>query len=153
MEARTGDRSELNYKTYLEERQALVAAELDQSRQFDRHILYLAAGSFGLSLLFVQRFAPILACPALVFLLAGWVAFTASMGCTLTSFLVSTAALKRQREILDGWLDEAENGQSSANSKQNPLALKVTVLNVVALVLFLVGAGSLIGFVIVSVVT
>ncbi|MFC2008625.1 hypothetical protein ACFLUT_01025 [Chloroflexota bacterium] len=146
-------RETADYETYLEERRALVGAELDQARQFDRHILYLAAGSFGLSLLFVQRFGSDLSGCAVAFLLLGWMAFCASIGCTLTSFLVSTAALKRQRELLDEWLDEAENKRATADSKQNPLAHTVTVLNVASLVLFLLGAGSLIGFAIANLVT
>jgi hypothetical protein len=45
----------LKYKTYLEERKLLVSAEIEGSRLFDKTIITLAAGVFGLSLAFIKQ--------------------------------------------------------------------------------------------------
>lgn len=40
--------NDLKYKVYLEERKSLIDAEREGSRLFDKAILTLAAGAFGL---------------------------------------------------------------------------------------------------------
>ncbi len=43
------------YEVYLDERKSLINTELEQARHFDKYILTLAAGTFGLSLLFMNQ--------------------------------------------------------------------------------------------------
>ncbi len=47
--------NDLKYKVYLEERKLLVDAVREGARSFDKTILALASGAFGLSLTFIRQ--------------------------------------------------------------------------------------------------
>jgi hypothetical protein len=97
-----GDKNEaLGYKVYLEERNLLVDAAREGARSFDKAILTLSAGTFGLSLAFIKQIASVIQPGALCFLLASWTFLALSMLMTLISFLTSQSACTRQIEILE----------------------------------------------------
>ncbi|MDD5014531.1 MAG: hypothetical protein PHW73_05450 [Atribacterota bacterium] len=50
----------LNYKIYLEERKLLVDASRESAQSFDKTMLVLASGAFGLSLTFIRQIFPII---------------------------------------------------------------------------------------------
>ena len=50
--------TDTGYEVYLEERKSLVTALLEQTRSFDKYVLTLAGGTFGLSFLFIKQIVP-----------------------------------------------------------------------------------------------
>lgn len=89
------------YENYLDERKALLTAELEQAKLFDKYILTLASGSFGLSLLFIRQITPQPEAGTIWLLSFAWIAFGLSILSTLASLLLSQQGFSRQREILD----------------------------------------------------
>ena len=135
--------SESVYNVYIEERKQLFKASLDQSKSFDRHILTLSAGAFGLSLLFIRQIVPEPARESLYLLICAWCAFAFSIFLTLLSFLFSQKACFRQMEILDKWLES--HGQPNERDK-NVFASATTMLNWLSVIAFIAGAVMLIIF-------
>lgn len=81
------------------EREWLVKADYDASRDFDKAIMTLAAGALGLSIAFVHDLAPR---PEAVPLLAiAWLMFAGSLLAILLSFLFSQSALRREITAID----------------------------------------------------
>jgi len=135
--------SEAEYQTYREERKVLQDALLDQSRSYDKFILTMAAGTFGLSFLFVQQFASEPKVGTMTFLISAWSSFAVSILTTLLSFLLSQKACLRQIEILDKWLGRNFKG------KQEPINVYTTItqwLNWLSMVAFVSGVILLIIF-------
>jgi len=107
---------EAEYQMYREERKTLLEALLDQSRSFDKYILTMAAGTFGLSFLFIQQITPEPKPETMVFLITAWGSFAASILTTLLSFLLSQKACLKQIEILDSWcIQEGEERPEPVN--------------------------------------
>ena len=105
-----------NYEVYHEERKSLINAELEQARHFDKYILTLAAGTFGLSLLFITQIAPQPESGTIWLLVTAWIFFGASILSTLISFLFSQEACSKQREILVEWYkDNTEHKEEIKN--------------------------------------
>jgi len=134
---------EKKYKVYLEERKSLIDAELEQARHFDKYILTLAAGSFGLSLLFIKQIAPQPATGTIWLLVSAWVVFGASILSTLISFLLSQEACSKQRKILADWYKE--NTERKEEIK-NVFAAWTKGLNWTSMSLFIIGVVFLIIF-------
>lgn len=121
------------YSRYLDERKALVQAELEGARGFDKYLITLAAGALALSMTFVHTIAPE---PKHGVLLSfSWFLFALALVLMLSSFLASQHAYRRQRDILDA-LYEAD---ASSKSVKNAAAVIVDFLNVGALILFVLG--------------
>ena len=137
------DHSEAVYQTYRDERKSLQNALLDQSRSFDKYVLTLAAGTFGLSFLFIRHIAPEPSTNTMALLVTAWCFFAISILMTLLSFLASQQACLRQIEILDFWLHQrSEEKPESAN-----VFTKVTRrLNWLSMVMFMSGVALLIIF-------
>ena len=89
------------YKVYLEERKSLIDAKREASRLFDRAILTLAAGAFGLSLTFIRQISPTIQSGTLFLLICAWAGFCISLLSTLISFLTGQSACSRQIKILE----------------------------------------------------
>jgi len=134
---------ETKYKVYLEERKSLIDAELEQTRHFDKYILTLAAGTFGLSLLFIKQIAPQPATGTIWLLVSAWAAFGASILSTLISFLLSQEACSKQRKILAEWYKE--NTERKEEIK-NVFAAWTKGLNWTSMSLFIIGVVFLIIF-------
>lgn len=133
-----------DYEVYLGERKSLVNTLLDQSRSFDKYILTLAGGTFGLSFLFIKQIVPQPIHNTLSLLIAAWSCFGASILVTLLSFLFSQAACLKQIEIIENsWFSKITN-----NAKTSPnIYNKITVwLNWISMVLFVSGVVLLIVF-------
>lgn len=126
---------------YVEERRALVDAEREAAQSFDKFMVTLSAGAFGLSITFVRELTNN---PQSLWLLrSAWGAFGLSLCAILASFLLSQAALRRQRAILD----EIEQGQEDdAREKKNVPATITNLLNWISIALFVCGATALIAF-------
>ena len=137
---------DLRYKVYLDERKALVDAEREGARLFDKAILTLTAGAFGLSLAFIRQVVPEIKCGTLFLLIAGWTGFSLSLLSTLISFLASQSACSRQRKILE--LEYIDN-RDTQKEKNRP-ARWTKRLNVSSIAFFILGLIFLTLFVILN---
>jgi len=134
---------EARYQAYCEERRHLQDALLDQSHSFDKYLLTMAAGTFGLSFLFIQHIVPEPKADTMRFLMAAWGAFAGSILITLISFLLSQKACLRQIEILGRWLGrrseelhEPVNVYTKITQWFNWLSMAVFVSGVALLITF-----------------
>lgn len=125
------------YKTYIQERNSLISSELEQTKQYDKYILTLASGAFGLSLLFITNIAPIPKDETIGFLVTAWAAFGASILSTMLSFLSSFAAFTKQRQILNLWYKK--NTPLMDKELKNQWATCTKTLNIVSVGLFMAG--------------
>lgn len=124
----------LEREAYLEERKMLVEAEGEASQSFDKTLVTLSAGAFGLSLAFIVQIAP--KPVALWWLYSAWGALISSLLSVLLSFLMSQYGFRRARDILDT-LYETRNQESN---RWNTIT---STLNVLSIVAFVVGVVSL----------
>jgi len=134
--------NDLEYKVYLEERKLLISAEREGARQFDRAILTLAGGAFGLSLTFIRQIAPQPKSGTILMLIGAWVSFSASLLSTLISFLTSQSACSKQREILE----KEYFGSSNDDQEKNMPAIWTRRLNWFSIVAFIFGVLFLASF-------
>ena len=124
----------LSEDIYLSERASLIEEERQQSRLYDRGILTLTAGAFGLSFFVLQQINQ----PKELWLIGGgWFGFGLSLVLTMISFLTSQDAYRKQVDILDS-VQKSENEQCSDES--NPLSNITSCLNWGSLFFFAVGA-------------
>jgi len=123
-----------------EERRLLIEGERIGSQQFDRAILNLSAGALALSITFLER---VLQQPwqHTRVLAAAWVGFCTAIIFTLSSFLTSQSAHRKQLEILEGLLA----GEESV-LQRNSLAVWTQCLNIAAAVAFVTGTIVLLVF-------
>lgn len=125
------------------DRRWTLSALLDQSRSFDKYILTLAAGTFGLSLIFIQQIAPHPRDGTVGFLVGAWVLLGTSILFTLLSFLFSQASCQKQIDILDGII----TGNIDQNNLPCNVFRAITVwLNWLSMSTFLVGVALLMFF-------
>ena len=128
------------YQVYLDERKQLIDAERETAQQFDKAILTLAAGALALSITFITQIAPHPKSQSIYFLIVAWVLFSFSILSTLISFLISQAACRRQREILDQDISEKEhkikNNAADWTNRLNYLSIAFFILGIVFLIIF-----------------
>jgi hypothetical protein len=123
------------------EREWLVKADYDASRDFDKAIMTLAAGALGLSIAFVHDLAPH---PQAVPMLAvAWLMFAGSLLAILLSFLFSQSALRREITAID---------QSTVLATPGGTPGKVTFcLNISGAAFLILGVVSLVVFAMINV--
>ncbi|MGB7581754.1 MAG: hypothetical protein WBL85_04825 [Sedimentisphaerales bacterium] len=149
-EANPNEKSDLKYKVYLEERKFLVDAEREQSQSFDKAILTLAGGAFGISLTFIKDIVSNHEPVQLPWLILAWICFIVSMLSTLISFLTSQKACATQREILEAlYCDE----QDKKSNHENTAAERTSWLNWFSISTFIMGTIFLAIFSIVNLMT
>ena len=130
-------------EAYLRRRNFLIDVEREASRHFDKYVLTLAAGTFGLSLLFVERIAPHPKDGTEWLLIAAWVAFGVSILSTLISFLSGQESCSKEIEILDG---KYRGDIKDEKEIKNKFVTWPKWLNRVSMFLFIVGVIFLITF-------
>jgi len=137
---------DFKYKAYLEERKSLVDAKREGSRLFDKAILTLTAGAFGLSLTFIRQIVPSIKPETMFILIFAWIGFCISLLSTLISFLTSQSACLRQIEILEAeYLDDLSN-QDKKNNFENKASDRTGRLNVISISAFIIGVIFLVIF-------
>ena len=137
------DETKVEHEAYRKRRDFLIDVGREASRHFDKYILTLAAGTFGLSLLFVERIAPHPKDGTEWLLIAAWVAFGASILSTLISFLLGQESCSKEIEILDGkYRGDIKDGKEI----KNRFLTWIKWLNRVSMILFIVGVVFLIIF-------
>jgi hypothetical protein len=117
---------------YLDERRLLVEAELAQSQTLDKALLTLSSSALVISLTLAERFLSKNG-DHTTWLIFAWCFFGGATICTVISLFTSQTALRCQRDILD-----AKHCNSNTN-KINRWATATSLLNIVALVLFVAG--------------
>jgi hypothetical protein len=124
----------IDEETYREHRRILIDGQGQAAQDFDKYLVALSAGAFGLSLAFIRQIAPD---PVMLWsIITAWIAFGLSLLAILTSFLISQSAFQRAVEILD-----KQNEEDIEDS--NKLDSVTTGLNVVSIVSVVVGVASL----------
>lgn len=131
------------YEAYVKRRHFLIDVGREASRSYDKYILTLAAGTFGLSLLFIERIASDPVGQTKWFLITSWIAFGASILSTLLSFLLGQESSLKEIEILDNKYSKAIKED---NKTKNIFITWTKWLNRVSMVLFIAGVILLITF-------
>jgi hypothetical protein len=90
---------EQKYQLFLEERKLLIDAEREGSRTFDKAILTLASGAFGVSIVFLKDIVPHPFSNTFCLLGASWFFFALSLVIILFSFLSSQLACRIQIDV------------------------------------------------------
>ncbi len=137
--------SDKDYDGYLQERKTLLAAEQDYAKSFDRWVITLAGGALGLSIAFLKDIAGPKATDV-AWLVAAWILFGLCICALLVSMLVSQSGHEAFRAVLDeeatkdvpGFWLRVRKGQ-----KHRWESTAIAVLNVVAIVTFVIGVISL----------
>jgi hypothetical protein len=133
----------LRRETYLEERRSLADGEKESSDQFDKNILTLAGGALGISVVFLEKIAPKPLAETLIWLYGSWGAFVLCLLITLSSFLTSQHAYRRQIKILEAEIFPEHSGIAAG---KNPWAQATRILNWSSIAVFILGIGMLLLF-------
>jgi len=129
----------LKYKVYLEERKSLVDAVREGARSFDKTILALASGAFGLSLTFIRQISPNIR-PEIVFLLIyAWIGFCISLLSTLISFLTSQSACLKQIKTLEAEYLNSQSDHDKKDNLKNMASVCTWWLNILSIFAFIIG--------------
>jgi hypothetical protein len=113
---------------------------------FDKSMLTLSSGALGVSLVFIKDIVPLGHAVWVCLLLISWVAFALCIVVTVVSFLLSIAALKHHRDLLDEMYRtknyELEKNQTSgwntAVWMSTRLALALFLLGLVLTMVFVI---------------
>ena len=130
---------DFKYKVYLEERKSLVDAEREGSRSFDKAILTLAAGAFGLSLTFIRQIVPNIESGTIFMLICAWVGFCISLFSTLTSFLTSQSACLKEIGILELKYFGNHSDRDKKANIENKASDWTERLNILSIFTFIIG--------------
>ena len=121
-----------------QERKLALEAEYSDAEHYDRWLITLASGSFGISIAFIRYIAPSPTCISKWFLGLAWIFLLLSILATLSSLQFSQLGFRRYREILDN----KQIGRDPQD-ESNRHADTVKVLNWASLILFILGAVML----------
>ena len=133
------DNENLKYKMYLEERKILVDALREGARSFDKTILVLASGAFGLSLTFIKQISPNIKAETVSLLVYAWGGFCISILSTLISFLTSQNACSKQIQILEAEYLDNQNTCTKETTRKNKVAVFTYRLNILSILSFVAG--------------
>lgn len=118
----------------LAERKLLIELEHESIRSFDKAMLTLSGGALGLSIAFIRQIAPLPKSKCLLSI--AWISLILALTVTSLSFLFSSEAMSRQRE-----LNEKPNQE-----QPNPWNRWITVLNYFSIGFFIFGMIFLVLF-------
>jgi len=119
-------------RAYLKYRDSLQKAEQESMRSFDRGILTLAAGAFGLSIATLGVIPP--SSPhATPRLLVAWGLFGLALAAILTAFLTAQAASRSLAATIDRAVQLAPESWRSAKSRWISVSLALNVLSIASL--------------------
>jgi hypothetical protein len=117
----TADKTEEERKRiYVSTRQDLLNRNLSNSEKYDNAILTLSTGVLGISMAFIKDIVPLNRADYVPLLKISWCLFGAAIISTLTSFLVSQLAIKRQLEYAEKYYLDSQ--EEYLNKKNRPAA-------------------------------
>ncbi len=131
------------HEAYRRRRNFLIDVGREHARYFDKYILTLAAGTFGLSLLFVARIAPQPEAGTTWLLVTAWATFGTSILSTLISILLTQEASLKQIKMLD---ERYKKHDPKEGKTKNVFATCTRILNWASMSLFIIGVVFLIIF-------
>lgn len=129
-------------REYMDLRKVYMAGEQQAYDDFDKAMLTLAGGAFGLSVLFVQQFAPN---PIMTWLLfTAWCCFIISLLATMISFMTSQKAFRKSIDNLDRIysFNESEDIKHASNDviDDDPNDVMTERLNIASIIFFIIGS-------------
>jgi len=134
------DSAKERYSRYLRTREWYIDRQQNQWEQFDKHLLYLAAGSFGISFSFISNIVkkPL---PEYAWLLVlSWFLMALSIFSTLFSFISSHHAFSKTIDILDTEeINGRKDGKEIKHILKIPYANLTLNLNRCSLLFFILG--------------
>lgn len=104
--------------------------------QFDKYILLLAGGSFGVSFAFIQQVVPKPDDSSVPFLIGAWVNFGVSILSTLISFIFSQKACKRAISIKRTKCEDVSNSWADSTQALNWTSMVFFILGISCLIIF-----------------
>lgn len=132
------------YEFYVDYRKSLQTSLREQARSFDRHILALAGGTFGLSIFIIKALAPSPVVDSMPYLMGAWISFAISITLTLASFLLSQKASMCYIQKID---DNLRSKTFNANGIRTNIYTKLVYrFNCASMGAFIAGVGFLICF-------
>lgn len=138
MQQEEGELSEAYFEDLLKHRAAMVELRSDQLTTLDKSLLGVSSGALGISIVFMDKIGGGSAAVS-GYLLTSWICFGAAISSNITSYF--TGAEDAQREI--DKLDKCVIKSTAYESGGNPFRGTTKLLNVAALVLFILGVISL----------
>ena len=137
-----GDKNEEDaYRSVMFQRLShLLNSNFSESELFDKSILTLSGGVFGLSLTFIKQIPHT---SFIALLLISWFFYVASILLTLISMVVSQSAIKNEIIYTQDEITDSKN----KNQYKNPLACCVHCLNIFSIACFTIGSILLSSFV------
>jgi len=134
---------EKKYNIYLQERDSIIRQVHEQQSSLDKYIITISTGAFGVSLAIVKYLETITTIEGQNLLVVSWFLFIATIVITLSSFVFSQAALRKQLSIMRKWYDQDELSEEDERNRYSNIT-KWT--NGIYLVLFVAGVGFMIAF-------
>jgi hypothetical protein len=95
----TSTQADKDYQLFIDERKLLIEGIREGARTFDKSILTLASGAFGITIAFMKDIAPHPFANTLCLLGWSWAMFSLSLVLILLSFLSSQKACKEQIDV------------------------------------------------------
>jgi len=135
---------DIKYKVYIDERKSLIDIMLKESLAFDKAILTLASGAFGLSFTFIRQIIPNIKNGTIYLLKSAWIGFGISILITLTSFLTSFFACKKGIKILE--VEYINNNKNKKGKNINYMTIITKCLNILSILSFIIGTYFLASF-------
>lgn len=130
------------FQCYIEERKLLYNALVESGKLFDKSILTISAGTFGLTITFLRNIAPEIKTETIFMLHYAWIYFSISIVVTLFSYLTSHYAFLKQIDILD----LSQKNENQNKDFPNYLSYITGGLNILSVIAFFVGVIFLINF-------
>jgi len=127
------------YQDYLEERRFLIQSKREGANLFDKSILTISAGAFGISLTFYNQIAPKLKSGTEYFLIIAWICLGLSMITILISIFTSRLACLRGIEILEKMYFPQERNENNKKEEKNFPAFWTKRLNIFSIMVFIAG--------------
>ncbi len=125
-------------KTYYE---VLSKAYHESSVQFDKQILFISSGVFGLSFTFIKDIVKLDKAEYQWILMLSWILFIAVILMSLVSHYTSKQAINKQMESL-------ENGDDNQANSINKITV---ILNIAMIIAIVLGLITLISFVFINI--
>ena len=136
---KSDDSDNLKYEVYIEERKLLVDALREGARSFDKTILVLASGAFGLSLAFIRQIFPNIKSGTVSLLVYAWISFCICLALTLFSFLTSQYSCSKQIKILEAKYFNNQSTQDKQTTLKNIASVCTQWLNILSFLSFVAG--------------
>jgi hypothetical protein len=119
----------------------------DQDAKFDKWLLTLASGSFGLSFAFIDRIVPLSESSCRALLLAAWACFAAVLVLQLAGFIISSLVHSAMADEERENIELRYEGQTAENKDRSIFFNSVAVCGHASLLSFIGGVVYLLLFI------